>query len=269
MVNHEAVRNHRPELGELAESLLRLGRLSLGLQPSGEIDQDALEEERVARGVPGEHRGTVEDLHDAPGLVEVAVLHLERFAREAAALPRAHDSIVVVGVESAQTDPFVGPFGRREPEELLDLGTRVGMVTVVVGGCHLSSVDDRRQVFDQVPEALLRGPKLPFDAAALTDLERHQLVRFFQLRGPREHAELEVVVRGSESLLRLLLRGDIDHHALPRERPAVQIAQQDRLVADPDHPSVGGDQPVLPRPGLTGRAVQVVGGELDLAIIGV
>jgi len=141
------------------------------------------------------------------------------------------------------------------------------VVAAVVRRGDLSPIHDGGQVLDEVPESLLGGPQLPFDPASLVDLERHDLVRVFQLRGPGQHAELEVVVRGSQSLLRFLLCRDVHHHALPVERAAVLIAQQDCLVTDPNHASVCGDHPVLPRPRTTRGAVQIMGGELDLAVV--
>src|SRR5439155_19688501 len=116
VVDLEAVRNHRPELGELAEPLLRLGRLAFGIQSSGQVDQDSLEEERLASRVAREHRGAIEHLDDPAALVEVAVLHLEGIAGPAAAFPGVRDRVVIMWMEPAHPYPIVAPLGRREPE---------------------------------------------------------------------------------------------------------------------------------------------------------
>ncbi len=83
-----------------------------------------------------------------------------------------------------------------------------------------------------------------------------------------EHAELQVVVRLTEPLLQVLLRRDVEHDALPRRGVARLVADQPRLVPYPHDPAVARDQSVLLDPRFARLVVQVMGRELDLAIVG-
>ena len=76
------------------------------------------------------------------------------------------------------------------------------------------------------------------------------------------------VERPCEVVVRLLGIGDVEHHALPVHGVALVVHLEDRLVADPHRPAVGGDQTVLAGVGLA-RLVALLPLQKDpLAIVG-
>ena len=131
-----------------------LRRLLLALQGPldvGDVDDHALPEQWPAVLVVDQH-ALVADPLDLAALGEEAVLHPERLAGLLAAGLLGQDPLQVVGVDGRL--PEVGPAGLLggEPEQDLDLA-----VDVLAGAADLEllAVDDRRDLFDQGPEAPL------------------------------------------------------------------------------------------------------------------
>ncbi len=164
------------------------------------------------------------------------------------------------------------PFGGGEPQDRLDLRAHVGgptlqrrVVTVVPRG--VPRVDGGGEILDQQPVAGFGLAELGLDAPALADLQAHHLRGLFELCGPCQDPPLQVVVRLAQSLLRLFLGGDVEHHALPRRRLRHRFAHEHGLVAHPHLAPIVRDEAVLPAPRFARSGVRVVRRELDLAVV--
>ena len=256
-----AVQHHRHALDERLEPILRLLRLALGLAQRCDVDHHALEQQRLPLIVAPLQDRVVDHPDDPSVTVEVAVLELERHAVLDATLRGLLDLGDVVRMY-AVAPVGLEPLFDRVAEHVADLLADVGEHVDVLPVACLPQIDDRRDVAEDRSEVRL-------GALPLGDLDAHELVGLLELRGARAHTELELFVRGGKCHLGLSFRGDVDHHALPSRGIARAIAQQRRLVAHPHNVALRGDQPVLAKPGIAGRGVQVVGGELDLAVVGV
>jgi hypothetical protein len=264
----EAVERGGPHVEELRELSGRAlgGRFRLALR--GDVHHHALEQQRLARVVAHHKRGAVDHPHDAAVAREVPVLHLERHALVDARLRGFLDAEAIVRMDPVSPVRVV-PFLGCVPEHDRDLLADVREPLAVVTRACLPEVDHGGHVLEEPPEAARRAIPLALGALALGDLEPHRLVRLLELGGPRAHAELQLVVGALDRLLRFLLGGDVDHHALPLQRVAVRITHQGRVVADPHDLAVCADQPVLAAPRIAGGRVQIVRRQLDLSVVGV
>ena len=115
---------------------------------------------------------------------------------------------------------------------------------------------------------MLGGSQVGLGTPALADLERHHGVRLLELGGAFGDPVFELVAGGAQLVFDGLELGDVELDAQPVLRAAVVVADQRRDVAEPDHPAVVRDQPVLAAPGAAGLVVQVVGGQDLLAVVG-